>query len=517
MISIFNSISFVILLLAISILIIRSIKTRDYSFLIMAFALGLLLFVSITNLLEHLFSIKDFDLWEDMLEIIFLPALILSVHIKILQSELRKRLISERKFKAIFDNSFSLMGLLNRNGKLLEANDTALSFGDATFDSFVEQNFEDGVWWAHSELEKNKFREGFKEALKGKTIRFETTHYNNKNELQYIDFTLKPIFNSQNEVEYVIPEGRNITDLKLAQIDLEIHKEHLEDLVTEKTNELDIALQEAKKLNDDLQVTNEELKTNNETLKEQREYLEKTLEQLKNTQLQLVESEKMAALGTLTAGVAHEINNPLNFILGGITGIENLVNECNVSSNADYKTLINAIYTGINRISTIVKSLGKYSRTDEGNWTSCDVNKIIDDCLIILHNQYKNTIQIEKNYTENSFASGNEGRYHQVFLNLIHNAVQSIESKGKITISTEELDNELIVTVSDTGMGIKKENLKQVFDPFFTTKDPDKGTGLGLYISKKIITDYKGKISIKSKVNEGTQVIVSLLKSQEKN
>ncbi len=508
-ITILNFISFTAIIIILAILLYRSLKLRDPSILILAFAFALLLIITFTNILEHFFGAPDFDKWEDILEIIFIPSIILSIHIKILQSELKNKIISERKFRAIFNNSFSLMGLLDRWGNMIEVNKTAQNFAGKSFSDVDVVPFHKGKWWEHSTEEQEKIKEALFLASKGEIVRFETTHYDGNNEMHYIDFTLTPIFNHKKEIIYYIPEGRKISQLKKAQLELQKHKEKLEELVNEKTKELNLALEDSKKLNKELEGSNKTLKSKNETLRKQRQYLEETLKKLESTQEQLIESEKMASLGTLTAGIAHEINNPLNFILGGITGLDRYLSKQDLSQEEDIKVLIDAIHTGIERISTIIKSLGKYSDVNTDN-VNCDINKVLDDCLIILHNQHKNKVEIKKNYVEKPVVFANEGRLHQVFLNLLQNAIQSIDGKGEIAIVTGREEGNIITTISDNGHGIEKKYIKKIFDPFFTTKDPQKGTGLGLYISKKIITDYNGKINFSSSVGKGTKVEVIL-------
>ncbi len=247
-----------------------------------------------------------------------------------------------------------------------------------------------------------------------------------------------------------------------------------------------------------------ELQDNNEELKS-------TIEKLNETRQQLVQSEKMASLGILTAGVAHEINNPLNFINGGIIGLESYFKK-NLNEHFEkVAPLINAINVGVKRTTDIVTSLGQYSRQDNLEKTNCDVNSIIDNCLIMLHNQLKNKTEIKKNYTNIPYLlKGSEGKLHQALLNIISNASQAIEKDGIITITTQIVNNKIIISIHDNGCGISSDILGKIFDPFFTTKEPGKGTGLGLSITYNIIHEHKGTIEFQSEVNKGTNVIISL-------
>ena len=235
------------------------------------------------------------------------------------------------------------------------------------------------------------------------------------------------------------------------------------------------------------------------------------IEELKITQQQLIQTEKMASLGTLAAGIAHEINNPLNFIQGGVLFIENYMKENFPGRFEEIRPVIEGINTGVSRATIIVKSLNQYNRSETLPFSTCNLHDIIDGCLIMLHNQIKYKIEVQKQYTEKQYTfEGNEGKLYQAFLNILSNASQAIDDKGKISIITEILDEEIRISITDNGNGISKENLKKVFDPFYTTKDPGKGTGLGLSITYNIIKEHNGTIDIESQIGEGTTVILKL-------
>lgn len=288
----------------------------------------------------------------------------------------------------------------------------------------------------------------------------------------------------------------DITEKKKYELELELHKIHLEQMVHERTEELDTSL--------------EELHSTNEELYSQKEELIEIIEKLNETQNQLVQSEKMASLGVLSAGIAHEINNPLNFINGGIMGIEDYLNEHCAEKKNDIDPLINAINIGVQRASEIVSSLSHYSRQDNLPSEDCDIHQIIDHCLVMLNNQTKNKVEIKKQYTtEFHNVTGNEGKLHQVFLNIISNSEQAIEEKGTIDIFTLVKDNYFEIKIKDTGKGISQENIQKIFDPFFTTKAPGKGTGLGLSITYKIIAEHNGTINFNSDIDKGTTVTIT--------
>ncbi|NVK51372.1 MAG: HAMP domain-containing histidine kinase [Flavobacteriaceae bacterium] len=245
-------------------------------------------------------------------------------------------------------------------------------------------------------------------------------------------------------------------------------------------------------------------------LEDSNKELKKLLKELRNTQAKLIESEKMASLGILTAGVAHEINNPLNFILGGYTGLHNHLDNIGVNDEQT-KVLLEGIEVGVKRASQIVNSLNHYSRKEDSFDNKCNIHKIIDDCLVMLNNKIKDRITIQKNYTFTPIVIiGNSGKLHQVFLNVLQNAIQSIEKIGVITITTTQNNNTANIKITDTGHGIKSKNLYKITTPFFTTKQPGEGTGLGLSITASILKEHRGSIDFSSKENQGTTVSISL-------
>jgi len=294
--------------------------------------------------------------------------------------------------------------------------------------------------------------------------------------------------------------------------------------------------------------TNELLKEQNAEIKAQKRDIELAMQRLKTTQNQLVQSEKLASIGLLTAGIAHEINNPVNFVYAGVNGLEKNLNALmnivalydgiqnknafdlvhpqikKLKAQIDYEevlTDINHLMTSIKdgavRTGEIVAGLKTFSRTDSGNKQLIDVHQNLDATLVLLNSQLKDKIVVEKQYTTNlSPIESYKGQVNQVFLNILTNAIQAILPKsGKIQIITKELAETIEIEIKDTGAGISTENLKKIFDPFYTTKEVGVGTGLGLSISYGIIQKHNGTIKVKSEQNKGTSFIIALPKSQE--
>ena len=275
-------------------------------------------------------------------------------------------------------------------------------------------------------------------------------------------------------------------------------------------------------------------------LNTQKVELERTLAKLKQAQYQLIESEKMSSLGMLTAGIAHEINNPVNFISSGNQALKIILEEFwqqlddtvvlgtkkgegksiqqfkNEIEQANIKMtiseIIDNIELGIQRTAEIVNSLQEYSRGTESENTTFNITNCIGDALILLKYKSKYKVEIEKYYDEIPKISSSFGKLNQVFVNVLSNAFDAIDTSGLVRIETNYINEEeaIEIKITDNGAGISQKNITKVFNPFFTTKEQGKGTGLGMYISYGFIKQLGGTINIKSKTGEGTQVTIKL-------
>ena len=238
--------------------------------------------------------------------------------------------------------------------------------------------------------------------------------------------------------------------------------------------------------------------------------LEEYNEELKRTQKLLITSEKMASLGVLAAGVGHEINNPLNFIKNGIEAVSKKISENKDIDDEELKSYFKIINEGVDRTANIVKSLSHFSRRAPGANDRCNINEIIENCLLILHNKIRNRIRVITNFTSQGELKGNEGRLHQAMMNIISNAEQAIKGEGTIEITTRRKNDVMEICVEDDGEGIPEENLLKISDPFFTTKSPGEGTGLGLFITFSIVEEHNGHIDVKSNPSEGSKFTITL-------
>jgi PAS domain S-box-containing protein len=403
---------------------------------------------------------------------------------------------NERNYREIYNSTNEAIFLHNaEDGKIIDVNDVMLRmYGFSKKEDVLKLSVNDLS--AENTIETQEKANAFiKKAVEEGPQFFEWRSKRKNGELFYSEISLRSTkIGGYGRVLAVL---RDINEKKETSLQLEQYKDHLEMLIQERTEELETA--------------NEELISTNEELYNQREELEATLNKLQSTYRQLIQSEKMASLGVLSAGIAHEINNPLNFIKAGILGLEEYIQENLKEHSGQLKPLTEGIHSGVDRAANIVSSLKHYSRKEKDNLISCDIHSIINHCLIILQNQFKHKVEIIKNYTSQHYnVNCNEGKLHQAILNILDNAGQSIEEKGIITITTTIDKKYFIISILDNGCGIKEEDLDKITDPFFSTKEPGKGTGLGLSITQNIIEEHKGKLDFKSKTGNGTEVIISL-------
>lgn len=237
--------------------------------------------------------------------------------------------------------------------------------------------------------------------------------------------------------------------------------------------------------------------------------LTRTLKELQDTQLKLINSEKMASLGQLVAGVAHEINTPVASIKSNNEIISKLLTKFQSSEDLELLKEINSIdKEAIARINGLVVSLRKFVRLDEADLQEADINKEIDLTLDLIRHETKNRIEIIKNYGEIPPVKCYPNMLNQVFMNILVNAAHAIDGEGKITIDTAYANDCLTVKIKDTGCGIKEP--EKIFFAGYTTKGVGVGTGLGLAISQKIIEKHQGKIEVNTMLERGSEFIITI-------
>jgi PAS domain S-box-containing protein len=551
---------------------------------------------------------------------------------------------SERRFRAIFDSMFQFIGLMKPDGTLLEANQTALEFGGFQMVDIAGRPFWETPWWRISRQTQETLRAAIAKAAAGEFIRYEVDVVGAGDRVVTIDFSIKPVKDESGEVVLLIPEGRDISDKKLAEkalreseqrfratfdqaavgiahVDLEgkflrINQKFcdlvgytqeemlartLEDITHPDDLETDVEFVQQVLSGEiqtyslekryiarngeiiwinltvslrrrssgaakyfisvtqdisDRKLAEEALRQSESQLKAKNQQLEQTLQKLRQTQAQLIQNEKMVSLGQLVAGIAHEINNPISFIYGNVSyahqyaaGLLNLVqlyakhypepiseiqNEIEALDleflKRDFPKVLQSMKEGANRIREIVRSLRNFSRLDEAELKRVDVHEGLDNTLLILQHRLKGyagkpAIVVRKDYGQLPLIECYAGLLNQVFMNLLSNAIDALETqaapraitirtefvRGEESSSQERTPDKIVIRIADNGPGIPLEVKSKIFDPFFTTKPIGVGTGLGLAIAHSIIVErHKGHLTYISTPGQGAEFVIEL-------
>lgn len=397
------------------------------------------------------------------------------------QLSIQKIRLERANLKSLIGSTDDIIGLFDVDKKLLAFN-RAFEVSAQMTDNIILHEGMDIFAEMKSKEYAEIFSKNFERALGGERFRDITTYPGPDGEIVF-RFTYNPIY-QDDEIKGVSMFAEDITEIRKYQEQLEEYNKNLEETVKKRTQELE---------------------SKNHELKE-------GYEKLKSTQQQLIRAEKMASLGILSAGIGHEINNPLNFIKHGSIALKMKLDQIKVSSEVSLDDYFHAIDEGVRRASDIVSGLSHFSRSGDNFDEICKIHPILSNCLTILKNRFRDKeIEIITNFNaQKDEVVGNDGQLHQVFTNIIVNAEQAIAANGRIEITTENEGHSLMVFIKDTGSGMSEEVIGKLMDPFFTTKEPGEGTGLGMFITQMIIDEHKGKIDVESKVGVGTTFTIIL-------
>jgi len=387
------------------------------------------------------------------------------------------------RFQAIFNQTYEFIGLLSTDGIVIEANHSALAASGIAEQDVLGKPFWETPWWAHSSTLQDRLKQAIKDANNGEFVRFEATHPTPGGRLIVVDFSLKPIMDENNQVILLVPEGRDISENREKELLLQKSEEKLVEAYTE----LESAYQSL------------------ETQFKERKAIEK----------QLLQAQKMDAIGTLTGGIAHDFNNILWMILGNT---EMVLTE--VEGEQFLTEILTDVYDAALRAKGLVKQLLDFSRKSESEKILFDTAPLIKESIKMLRSSIPTSIAIHTNInSESGQIFGDTNKFHQVVVNLCTNAYHAISDKGSISISTQKKyispedvtefifkkpGHFLMFEVSDTGCGMSADTLDRIFEPFFTTKEVGKGTGLGLSTVHGIIEEMEGFISVYSELEQGS-------------
>ena len=406
---------------------------------------------------------------------------------------------SETRAKATLNAATHLQGLLKPDGTLIEANAAALAMIDAGKEDVVGRPFWTCPWWTHDPDLQIRLRRALKRAADGEAVQFLATHPAPDGSERIIDFRAKPVTGENGEVVLIVPEGHDITDLKLVEAEL----------------------------------------------RQAKEQAETALAKLTVAQQQLVQSEKMASLGQLTAGIAHEIKNPLNFVNNFAEISRELVEEfrelveplrerLDEGANDELDELVTLLSENLDRINSqgqrannIVTSMLLHSRGDPGQRRQADINELVEESLGLAYHGARAKdpafeIALERELDPKAgSAEVAPQEISRVLVNLFQNAFDAVGERASngasngfrptLQIATRDLGDRVELRVRDNGAGIPEAVIDKVFNPFFTTKAAGVGTGLGLSLSYDIVVQqHHGHMTVRSKVNNHTEFTVAL-------
>jgi two-component system NtrC family sensor kinase len=421
---------------------------------------------------------------------------------------------SEERFRLAFDNANTGMCLVDLEGNLTRVNNKMCEIFGYTKEELEHMTVND---IAHSD-DINKSPEFIKKSIHGEIGRdiFEKRYFHKNGYVITCEVSSSLVHKADGSPLYFISHIHDITERKLSE---ETLKKNQEELIKK-----NLEIEESRK---NIQLTLEKLGA--------------AYEELKTSQAKILQQEKMASIGQLAAGVAHEINNPMAFIASNLGTLDKYIRRLKDFIRAqsevikslqaaeaieklekkrkelkldytinDIDLLVKESMDGSERVRKIVQELNRFSRVDDAEYKDANINECIESSINIVENELKQKAALHKDYGNLPPTKCYPLKLNQVFINLLINAIQAIEEKGKIKIKTWKKDEAIWITISDTGCGISKENQSKIFEPFFTTKEAGKGTGLGLSISYDIIQRHKGEISFKSEKRKGTTFTICI-------
>jgi PAS domain S-box-containing protein len=425
--------------------------------------------------------------------------------------EAENKLIGKEKyFRSLIENSTDVICIADKDVNFFYASPTVERILGYTPEEYLTLNGQELVHPDYLEVASGAYMQILQKPDSLVAVEFLYRH--KKGHYVFLEVIFKNMLMDEH-VKGVVMNSRDVTERKKAEEVLKNYNDVLKSEVIKQTDSL--------------------VKKNLE--------LETILNDLKNAQMQLIQSEKLASLGQLTAGIAHEINNPINFVSANIEPLKQdfeelqmlieqytaLQHSTNVSHDLlkiqqmshqidvsylieEIKALLTGIDEGAKRTKEIVMGLRNFSRLDESETKLANIHDGLDSTLMLLRHRIKNRITVERSYGTLPLIECYPGKLNQVFMNILTNAIQAIPGKGFIWINTWQQSNEIHISIKDSGKGMTAKVKDRIFEPFFTTKGVGAGTGLGLSISYGIIQKHNGKIDVHSQPGKGAEFIITL-------
>jgi len=407
---------------------------------------------------------------------------------------------SEERFRGVFNQTYQLSGILDLAGTLTQTNETAIKVFGLSPSEVLNKPFWEAPWWNHDPKAQEWLKDAIRRAAKGETIRKEVAHPMPSGEMMIVDFSLKPARNEEGEISFLIPEGRDITSLKQSEEKLRRLNEELEHRVEKRTESLALAKEE----------------------------LVQSLEQLQLAQEELILSEKLAALGGLVAGVAHEINTPLGVGVTASSFLQEKIKELSASfdkgdlKRSDLEKFIQtgtesseSILVNLERAAELIKSFKKVAADQSSEQArKFNLHSYVDEVLLSLRPRYKRTGHVIENQCQDIEIYSYPGAFMQIINNLLINSLTHAyeeDGAGSIRMAGTVAEDKLTFTFSDDGSGMSPEIMNKAFEPFFTTNREKGGTGLGLHIVFNTVTQtLRGTIRLDSAPGQGTTYTITM-------
>jgi PAS domain S-box-containing protein len=379
---------------------------------------------------------------------------------------------SEQKFRVIFDQTFQFIGVLDCDGTLVQANRSALQFAGVDAKEVLGKPFWDTPWWTHSPELQQRLKKAVQEAKTGKLVRFEASHTAPDGRVSFIDFSLKPVTDSKGHVVLLIPEGRDITERKQAEEELMRYKEHLEETVQQRTEELQLARDAAETAN--------------------------------------------KAKSAFLANMSHELRTPLNSILGFSHIMQQ--DEALTKSQHEILDIINSsgehLLTLINDVLEIAKIEAGKLQLQVATFDLHAMVREVSDMMRLRAEQKGLQLELDQSSGLPNYIQGDEARLRQILVNLVSNAVKFTD-KGSVILRMGIKSNDrnhILLVVEDTGPGISEENQQRLFEPFVQLPEGEMqvGTGLGLAIVRQFVSLMGGTVAVDSMLGKGSKFRVEL-------